>query len=176
MDALSSLNYWYRLLVAFSLVLGVEAPLLLFFATLQRRRWYEQALALLPAGGFALGLYLARVADATLVYWQSYFAFQQESYPSRYWPTFAREQHTELQALLTITQERALLMGLLTFIMLFGGWLLLLRWQPSFRRTAQPVPETEPADAAQVATEAEEQGTLEITVEPIGNETRNRSP
>lgn len=163
----ASLSYWWHLLIAFSIVMGLEAPLLLFVATLRRRRWYEQALALLPAGGFALGLFLARRAETTL----SYIFFQQAHYPPRYWLTFEREQGTaELQALANSLQLEATLMGVLTFALLIGGCVLLLRWPPYLRyETPSSLSTTamEPPD--------EDLGTddsLEITIEPIEQEKR----
>lgn len=168
---LDSLDSWYRLLVAYAIVLGVEAPLLLFVAWLRRRPWYEQALALLPAGGFALGMYLARSAHAALTYWQSYIAFQEINYSPEYWPTFARDQRADLQALVTSAQGQAWIMGALTLALLIGGWVLLLRWVPNPRRDAPSAPVATHPPGEVIATETnEEPGTLEITVEPIEKE------
>jgi hypothetical protein len=159
----ASLSYWYHLLVAFSIVMGLEAPLLLFVAMLRRRRRYEQAVALLPAAGFALGLFLARRAETTL----SYVFFQQAHYPPRYWPTFAREQGSAgLQKLANSLQQQATLMGVLTFALLIGGCVLLLRWPP------YPHYETDSAlsTTAMELPTGDDLGTddnLEITIEPI---------
>lgn len=159
----ASLSYWYHLLVAFSIVMGIEAPLLLFVATLRGRRWFEQALALLPAAGFALGLFLARRAEATL----SYVFFQQAHYPPRYWPTFEREQGAAgLQALASGLQQQATLMGVLTFALLIGGCVLLLLWPPyPYHET-----DTAPLTTAMEPPPGDDLGTddsLEITIEPI---------
>lgn len=164
----ASLSYWYHLLVAFSIAMGLEAALLLFVATLRRRRWFEQALALLPAGGFALGIFLARRAESTL----SYVFFQQAHYPPRYWPTFEREQGTAgLQALANGLQQQATLMGALTFALVIGGCMLLLLWPPyPYHETdlaptttvMEPLPGDEPGSG----------DSLEITIEPIEPEKR----
>ena len=160
---LVSLDYWRHLLVAYAIVLGVEAPLLLFVASVRHRPWHERALALLPAGGFALGLYLARSADAALAYWQSYIAFQEAHYPPAYWATFARERRVDMQALVDSTQQQAVAMGVLALALLLGGWALLVYWLPNLRRAAHPIPSaTLPAQPTD-----ETQGSLEITIEPI---------
>ena len=43
---LISFDYWRRLLLVYTIIMGVEAPLLLFVASLRRRSWREQALVL----------------------------------------------------------------------------------------------------------------------------------
>jgi len=162
-EVFASLSYWYHLLVALSIVMGLEAPLLLFVATLRRRGRYEQALALLPAGGFALGLHLARRAESTL----SYVFFQQAHYPPRYWPTFEREQGTAgLQALASGLQQQAALMGVLTFALVISGCVVLLLWPPYPYQETDPAPST----AAMAPPSSDDLGTddcLVITIEPI---------
>jgi hypothetical protein len=168
-----SLDFWYRLLVAYAIVLGVEAPLLLFVASLRRRPWYEQALALLPAGGFGLGLYLARNVLAALANWQSYVAFQETHYSPEYWRAFATDQRADLQAVITSAQWQAWMMGALTLAMLMGGWVLLLRWASPPRRVAPLAPVATHPPGEVIATESDEgKGTLEITIEPIEKEQR----
>jgi len=162
----ASLSYWHHLLVAFSIVMGLESAVLLFVATLRRRRWYEQALALLPAGGFALGFYLVRRAESTL----SYVFFQQAHYPPRYWPTFEREQGTAgLQALANGLQQLATLMGVLTFALVIGGCVLLLLWPPYPYHEVHAALITsalEPPTGDDLDTD----DSLEITIEPIEQE------
>ena len=168
-----SLDFWYRLLVAYAIVLGVEAPLLLFVASLRRRPWYEQALAILPAGGFGLGLYLARNVLVALANWQSYVAFQETHYSPEYWRAFAADQRTDMQALVTTAQWQAWMMGALTLAMLMGGWVLLLRCTPSSRRIAPLAPIAMHPPGEVIATAPDEgEGTLEITIEPIEKEQR----
>lgn len=165
--SLDPVDFWQRMLVAYTIALGVEAPVLLFFSSLHRRPWYEQALALLPAVGFGVALYLARQASASL----AYVTFQQAHYPPRYWPTFARDQTAETQALVDNLHHQVMAMGGVTLVLLLGGGLLLLRWLPAPRRAEQLTP-----SAAQSSDDAlspdEEQGNLEleITREPIEND------
>ncbi len=168
MDGLfASLSYWHHLLVAFSIAMGLEASVLLFVATLRGRRRYEQALALLPAGGFAVGIFLVRRAESTL----SYVFFQQTHYPPRYWPAFEREQGPGLQSLANGLQQQATLIGVLTFTLLIGGGVLLLHWLPNPRYEAQPAsfaPAMEPPTDDGLGTD----DSLEITIEPIEPEKR----
>jgi hypothetical protein len=173
-ELLTSLSFWHRLLVTYTIVMGVEAPFLLFVASLRRRPWYEQALALLPAGGFGLGLYLARSARVALAAWQSHVSFQQTHYSPDYWPAFAREQRTDLQALAANTQQQAIAMGALTLALLMGGWVLLLHWLTNPRPMARPASvdaTAEPPTDEDLVVD-EEQGSLEITIEPIEREKR----
>lgn len=167
MDAeLGSLDYWQRLLIAYAVVLCVEAPILLFVAALRRRPWYEHALALLPVGGVALGLYLARSARTLLADWQSHVAFQQAHYPPTYWATFASEQRSELQALVDSVQQQAVAMGGLTLVLLIGGWMLLLRWLPNPRYQTHTITKEATAELPS----EDDLGSLEITIEPIERE------
>lgn len=163
---LISFDYWRRLLLVYAIIMGVEAPLLLFVASLRRRPWREQALALLPACCFALGFYLVRSADVALDAWQSYVTFQHVQYPPDYWANFTQEQRLDLQALVDSAQQYATAMGALTLVLLMGGWLLLLRWLPNPRHEAHPAPRQ-----ATSALESEEglaaDDSLVITIEPI---------
>ena len=163
---LISFDYWRRLLLVYTIIMGVEAPLLLFVAALRRRPWREHALALLPAGGFGVGLYLVRSADVVLAAWQSYVTFQQVHYPLTYWSTFAPEWQSDLQTLVDSIQQQAVATGALTLVLLMGGWLLLLRWLPNSRHEAHPAPK-QFTSALVSEDDLAADDSLEITIEPI---------
>ncbi len=164
-------DYLQRLLVTYAIVLGAEAPILLFVASMRRRPWYEQVLALVPTAGFMLGLYWARQARDALAAIQSYMAFIQ--YPYAEWPTFAQNHSAEAQALVSSMQHQVVAMGGLTLVLLLGGWVLLMRWA-----SAPPPQLTD--HSVQVAVQLsesepgvdDEQGSLEITIEPMAKEKR----
>jgi hypothetical protein len=162
--ALGSPDYLERLLIAYALVLGVEAPILLFVASLRRRPWYEQAFALVPLAGFGLGFYWVRHARDTLAAIQSYLAFIR--YPYAQWPTFAQHHSAEAQALVATMQRQAVALGGLTLVLLLSGWVLLMRWAalppPQYTSHAhdEPVPRSDSEPGKD-----DEQGSLEITVE-----------
>lgn len=168
MDALlASLDYWYRLLVAYSIVMGIEAPLLFLIASLRRRPWREQALALLPVGGFAFGMYQARLAHNTLVYWQSYVAFWHADYSPDYWAHFENDALPAMQTLVTSVQHQAWGIIALTCVLLLGGWALLVYWLPSLRRAPERAPKPSETNASADPPEDDEAGNLEITIEPL---------
>ena len=162
--SLDPIDFWQRMLVVYAIVLGVEAPILLFVSSLRRRRWYVQALAILPAVGFGVALYLARQASASL----AYVTFQQAHYPPRYWPTFAWDQAAETQALVDNLHHQVMAMGGVTLVLLLGGGLLLLRWLPASQRT-QSTPSAAHSSDDDLSPD-EEQGNLEMTREPIEND------
>lgn len=160
---LAALGSWYHLLLGYAIVLGVEAPLLLFVATLRRRPCYEQALALLPAGGFALGLYLARGAHLALTEWQRCVTSQIVYCSPEYGASIGREPQADLQALVASVQHQAVALGALTFVLVMGALALGLYWLPIARLATRPVARNAtaqpPAD--------DELGSLEITIEPL---------
>jgi hypothetical protein len=170
-DALGAPDYLQRVLIAYAIVLGLEAPFVLFVASMRRRPWYEQALVLVPTAGFGLGLYWARQARDTLAAIQSYLAFT--GYPYAQWPTFAQNHSAEAQALVASMQQHVVAMGGLTLVSLLGGWVLLMRW------ASMPVPQYA-ADSALAAAQLsgsepgadDEQENLEITIEPIEKQKR----
>jgi hypothetical protein len=171
--ALGSPDYLQRLLIAYAIVLGAEAPVLVFVASMRRRPWYEQALALVPVTGFVLGFYWARQARDTLTAIQSYLAVTQ--YPYAQWPTFVQNHSAEAQALVVSMQQHAMGLGGLTLVLLLGGWVLLMRWAamppPQYAAHAAlgtvPLINSEPG-----ADDEDEQGSLEITIEPIEKQKR----
>jgi len=168
-EALGSPDFLQRLLITCAIVLGVEAPILLFVASLRRRPWFEQALALVPTAGFGLGLYWARQARDALAAIQSYLAFTR--YPYAEWPTFAQHHGAEAQALVASMQQQAVSLGGLTLLLLLGGWVLLMRWaavSPSQDATLANLGAVLLSESELGADEADdEQGSLEITFEPI---------
>jgi hypothetical protein len=167
MDALlASVDVWQRVLVAYAVALGVEAPALLVVAYLRGRPWRERALALLPAVGNGVGMYLARSTRGALDAWESHAIFQFTHYPPTYWPNFVEPRRADLQALATSVQHQAWAMGALTLALLTGGWLLLLLWLPQPWRAERKAPTARKAAPAAPAV-VDPQGSFELWYEPI---------
>lgn len=153
--------FWGQLMFGYALLMGVEAPILLFITHYQQRPWYRQLLALTPSIAFMWTWNAARNAHDTYLYWLSYLHFQAARYPATFVPAFARDTATEIHAsVLEVIRQGRISVALMAAMLVFG-WALLVRWrlpQLGQRTTSTP---------AKVPSENSESGTLEITVEPI---------
>lgn len=159
---------WHNILLVLALELACEVAALVFVSTWIKPRWIERALVALPVAAFMWILWLARSFQTQLDYWSSYYAFLYANYPpDRYSLLYAQTQEDYRAAIGSATQGANHLgwtAVLVTEGMVLLGGVLLLYWCAPGRRSAEKPAPPAPAHGEH---DEEEDGKLEITIEPL---------
>ncbi len=156
---LAPIDLWRDTLLLCAVLLGVEAPALLWLAVRAGRSWRSWLFSLAPAAGFVYVLHAARALADLSAWWHAYLFFQAAHYGPSYLPAFNAANDRELQPVVAGVSTLGWECGAATALLLTFGWALLIRWTPRSH------PFHEPALAA--ASREEDTGALEITVEPL---------
>lgn len=118
---LQSLRFWHDLMYLDALLLGIEAPVLMFVGTLFGRPRIERALVLLPALGFGWGAWSAKLINDQLVNATSALQWGRAHYPT--FPVTV-----DAAAAVESATRTGWAFGAATTLLLIGGWALVLRW------------------------------------------------
>ncbi len=167
---LQSLRFWHDLILIDALLLGIEAPVLLFAGTLLNRPRIERALALVPALAFGWGAWSAKLINDQQVHAASALQWGYAHYPTV-------PVTVDAAAAVEAATRTGLAFGAATTLLLIGGWALVLRWSrgkglPSLKQKISRPPRSgrtaRPAGAPITGAldETFDEG-LEITVEPM---------
>lgn len=167
---LQSLRFWHDLILIDALLLGIEAPVLLFVGTLLNRLRIERALALLPALAFGWGAWSAKLINDQLIHADSALQWGYAHFP-------ALPVTVDAAAAVASATRTGWAVGAVTTLLLIGGWVLVLRWSrgkglPSWRPVATRPPRAGRATGSGRAPvtsaldETADEG-LEITVESM---------
>lgn len=118
---IQSLRFWHDLITIDALLLGAEGPVLLWIGTFLDRPRRERVLALVPALAFGWGAWSAKLINDALVHAASLIAWSHANYP-----TFPVSVDTA-PAVASATRT-GWIFGVVTALLLIGGWALVLRW------------------------------------------------
>jgi hypothetical protein len=118
---LQALRYWHDLLFLYAMLMGAEAPALLFVATLRDRPRRELVVVLLPALVFVWAMWSAKLIGDE--YTNAASALQ--------W-AFAHNPYVvvtvDADAVVNAAARTGWNVGIVTTLVLIGGWALMLRW------------------------------------------------
>ncbi len=167
---LQSLRFWHDLILIDALLLGIEAPVLLFAGTLLNRPRIERALALVPALAFGWGAWSAKLINDQQVHAASALRWGYAHYPTV-------PVTVDAAAAVEAATRIGWAFGAATTLLLIGGWAVALRWsrgkglpawKQSIPRRHPPSQTTAPGGALVTGSldETADEG-LEITVEPM---------
>lgn len=166
---LQALRFWHDLILIYALLLGIEAPVLLWMGTQRDRPLIERALALLPALAFGWGAWSAKLVNDQVDHATSALRWQYAHYP-----TFPATVNAA--AAVEAATRTGWAFGVAATLLLIGGWVLVLRWSrgkglPSWHRAPLPrqTPDAPPHHSAPVTAALDDTADegIEITVEPI---------
>lgn len=168
---LQALDFWHNLIVVYALLMGIEAPALLFVATLMGRPRRELLPALAPAAVFVWALWSAKLIGDE--YANAASALQ---WGIAHYPTF--HVNVDADAAVDAAARTGWTVGIVTTLVLIGGWALVLRWSrgqglPGLSELLSRLPRPRPTPVAELpASDPEDAGEddVEIVVERLDAE------
>ena len=169
---LQALRYWHDLLFLYAMLMGIEAPALVFIATLMGRPRREELLALVPALVFAWALWSAKLIGDEYANAASAMQWVIAHYP--HFPVTV-----DADAAVNAAVRTGWNVGIVTTLVLIGGWALVLRWSRGLglpnlpgvlSRLTRPRPTPAAEPVAADLDEAREDDDVEMVVEHMDAE------
>lgn len=129
---LQTLRFWHDLITIYALLLGIEGPVLLWVGTYRERPWRERWLVFVPVLAFGWGAWSAKLINDAQVHAASLVSWSLAHYPS--FPVPAGDTAAAAES----ATRTGRTFGVVATLLLFGGWVLVLRWSREMRGTRSP--------------------------------------